>query len=340
MANSIAVVIPCYRVRSQILPLIERIGREVDWIIVVDDACPEGSGEYVRKHCSDPRVLVLANERNLGVGGTVLTGYRQALQLGATVAVKLDGDGQMDPTWIPYLVSPILEGQADYAKGNRFFNVEKLRSMPAVRLVGNAVLSFFSKFSSGYWNIFDPTNGYTAISGSTLALLPLKKISHGYFFESDMLFQLGMVRANVLDVPMDAFYADEKSNLSISRVIGPFIYRHTRNTFSRLVHNYFLRDFSLASVELVVGLVFLSFGGIFGVIHWVESIRTGIVATTGTVMLAALPIILGVQFLLSFLAFDIRSTPNVAIHRLLRKSRKPDQGDRRESEYIDHARTP
>lgn len=338
MGQSVAVVIPCYRVRQHILPLIDQIGPEVDWIVVVDDACPEESGRFVRENCLDHRVTVLNNEKNLGVGGTVLNGYTYALQLGADIIVKLDGDGQMDPRWIKYLIRPIIEDRADYAKGNRFFHVEGLHSMPKARLFGNAVLSFFSKISSGYWMVFDPTNGYTAISAPTLSLLPFEKISKRYFFESDMLFQLGLVRASIMDVPMEAVYADEKSNLVISRVIFQFLFKHLANTFKRLAHNYFLRDFSVASLQLLVGIIFILFGTVFGAYHWAESIRTGVVATTGTVMLAALPIILGVQLLLSFLAFDISSTPNIAIHRFLQSTRKPESHNRRESERIEHAK--
>lgn len=337
MGQSVAVVIPCYRVRSQILTLIKQIGAEVERIVVVDDACPEESGRYVRENCTDRRVSVLTNEKNLGVGGAMLRGYAHALEAGADIVVKLDGDGQMDPRWIKYLIRPIEDGRADYAKGNRFFKVDGLRSMPRVRLLGNAVLSFFSKISSGYWTIFDPTNGYTAISTATLALLPLNKISRGYFFESDMLFQLGTVRACVVDVPMDAVYADEKSSLRISRVLFQFLRKHVTNACKRIAYNYFLRDFSLASVELVAGIGLVFFGTIFGEYHWAESIRTGITATTGTVMLAALPVILGVQLLLSFLAFDIGSTPNMAIHRLLQGVRKPESANGEETERTEHA---
>ena len=340
MGQSIAVVIPCYRVRSQILPLIQQIGAEVDWVIVVDDACPEESGQYVRENCSDRRVTVLRNNKNLGVGGAVLNGYACALQLGADIVVKLDGDGQMDPRWIKYIVRPILDGRSDYAKGNRFFNVDGLHSMPRVRLLGNAVLSFVSKISSGYWTVFDPTNGYTAISASTLALLPLRKISRGYFFESDMLFQLGLVRACVVDVPMDAVYAGEESNLVISRVMYQFLRKHLTNTCKRIAYNYFLRDFSLASIELLAGTCFVLFGSIFGAYHWAESIRTNVTATTGTVMLAALPIILGVQLLLSFLAFDIGSTPNIAIHRFLQEAHKPESDNCQKLEYEELAKLP
>ena len=132
----------------------------------------------------------------------MVTGYRAALEDGAAIVVKLDGDGQADPGLIPSLVGPILAGQCDYIKGNRFFNPENLSNMPKVRLLGNAILSFLSKASTGYWSIMDPTNGLTAISVPVLRLLPLEKLPKGYFFETDILFRLNAVRAVVEDFPM------------------------------------------------------------------------------------------------------------------------------------------
>ena len=193
----IAVVIPCYRVKSRILDVVSGIGPECQAIYVVDDGCPEGSGDHVEAECRDPRVHVLRHERNQGVGAATLTGYQAALDGGAAVIVKLDGDGQMDPTWIPRLVRPIQDGEADYVKGNRFFDLGDLGAMPRARVLGNSLLSFASKLSSGYWNVFDPTNGFTAIHAAVARRLPLAKLSKGYFFESDLLFRLGILRAVV-----------------------------------------------------------------------------------------------------------------------------------------------
>lgn len=313
----LAVVIPAYRVREKILPLLARIGSEVAQIFVVDDACPEGSGAEVVSTCRDRRVVVLVHDQNQGVGGAVMTGYRRAIEAGADVVIKLDGDGQMDPALIPQFVAPIVEGRADYTKGNRFYNIEDLRAMPRVRLVGNAVLSFMTKLSSGYWNVFDPTNGFTAISCPVLAHLPFDKIARRYFFESDVLFRLGTLQAVVLDVPMTAIYEDEISNLRIRRVFFQFLRGHANNFFKRIFYSYFLRGFSTASIELIVGVVFLLFGTVFGMWQWIISVDSGRPAATGIVMLAALPIILGVQLLLSFLAFDIAASPNRPITSLL-----------------------
>jgi dolichol-phosphate mannosyltransferase len=312
---AIAVVIPCYKVSRQILEVIIGIGPEVSRIYVVDDACPDGSGSQVEKHCTDSRVRVIRHEHNLGVGGAVMTGYTQAIADRAEVIVKIDGDGQMDPGLIPHFIEPILAGEADYTKGNRFFDLERLRAMPHVRLAGNAVLSLMTKLSSGYWNLFDPTNGYTAIHADVAKHLPFAKISNRYFFETDMLFRLNVLRAVVVDIPMDARYENEISNLRISRVIGEFLIKHVRNFFKRIFYNYYLRDLSLASIELPVGLLMLCFGIGFGSYHWLDSARAGVMTPAGTVMLAAIPLLMGVQFILSFLGYDIAAVPNRPVHR-------------------------
>ena len=307
----VAVVIPSYRVTRHILDVIARIGDECHQVFVVDDACPDGSGEFVTQHCRDPRVRVIHNPVNLGVGGAVMAGYRAALDAGADVLVKIDGDGQMPPELLGRFIQPILEGQADYTKGNRFYDLAMVRSMPAIRLIGNAGLSFMSKASSGYWDLFDPTNGYTAIHARVAAHLPLDRISKRYFFESDLLFRLNTLRAVVVDIPMAARYNDEVSNLKISRILGDFLTGHLRNFGKRLFYNYFLRDMSAASLQLLLGMTLVLGGGVYGAVEWLS--QAGAPATAGTVMLAALPIILGLQLLLAFLMWDMQSVPRQAL---------------------------
>lgn len=313
----IAVVVPCHRVRGHILKVLEQIPAMVERIYVVDDACPEQSGKHVEAHCQDPRVLVLFNAANLGVGGAVMAGYAHAIADGMDVIVKMDGDDQMDPAALPQLIGPIVRGQADYTKGNRFYDLGQIGRMPRLRIFGNAVLSFMTKISSGYWDIFDPTNGYTAIHARVAAKLPLNKISRRYFFETDMLFRLNTLRAVVADVPMDARYGDETSNLRIYRILFDFFAKHARNVGKRIFYNYFLRDLSLASVELVFGTAFIGVGTLLGLWFWIESARTGITASAGSVMLVALQIIVGIQLILGFLAYDIASVPRRTLHPVL-----------------------
>jgi glycosyltransferase involved in cell wall biosynthesis len=305
----LVVVIPSYRVRDHISKVIEGIGPEVSTIFVIDDCCPDGSGKYIEQNCRDLRVRIVYNDKNLGVGGAVMVGYRHALQEGANVIVKIDGDGQMDPSLILDFVEPIFSGKADYTKGNRFYNPDSLSSMPLKRLCGNAALSFITKFSSGYWDIFDPTNGYTAISATVLEKLPLKKISERYFFETDILFRLNLLRAVVWDIPMNAKYNGEVSNLKISKILFEFLYKNLRNFIKRIFYNYYLRDISIASVELPIGLSLFVFGFIFGMIHWLQAISTGIATPVGTIMLSAISLIMGMQLILAFLSYDISSTP-------------------------------
>ncbi len=319
-SHKIAVVIPAYKVKQQILQVISEMPDYVWKIYLVDDACPEQSGLFAEKNLSDPRVTIIYNQENLGVGGAVMAGYQRGITEGADVIVKVDGDGQMDPALIANIVHPILSGQADYVKGNRFFNLEKITQMPSIRLLGNAVLSLMAKLSTGYWDLFDPTNGYTAISTSVAKQLPFDKISSRYFFETDILFRLNILRAVVVDMPMDARYADEVSNLKISKVIGEFFFKHCRNFVKRVFYNYYLRDMSLASIELPLGIFLIVIGGIFGLSRWYDSAIIGAVTPAGTVMLAALPILMGLQFVLAFLNYDISSVPKLSKYIVSPKS--------------------
>ena len=309
----IAVVIPCYRAKATILAVLGRIGSEVSAIYVVDDRCPDNSGRWAEEQTSDPRVTVIYNEANLGVGGATLTGMRQARADGNELLVKIDADGQMDPQMIGTFCAAVLSGNADFAKGNRFFEVEGLRSMPMTRLIGNAGLSLLSKFSTGYWHVFDPTNGFFCLHGIVFDFLPVDKIEKRYFFESDLLFRLNVLGATVVDIPMHGFYGEEASEMKPMQEVLPFFRGHVRNTAKRIFYNYFLRDFTIGSLELVFGIAAIAFGAIFGLWHWGGSEP----ATAGTVMLAGLPIITGTQLVIAFLNYDIRMVPHSALHKRL-----------------------
>ncbi len=320
--TGIAVVIPSYKVRRHVLGVIEAVGPEVEAIYCVDDACPDGSGDFIERNGTDLRVRVLRHSTNQGVGGAVMTGYRQAIDDGARVLVKIDGDGQMDPSLLPTFVAPILRGEADYTKGNRFWDLSEISQMPFLRRIGNLALSFMAKASTGYWDIFDPTNGYTAINADVARHLPYSSISKRYFFETDTLFRLNTMRAVVVDIPMDAKYGDEVSGLSVSKVLWEFSFKHMRNLCKRIAYNYYLRDLSIASLELLAATFLLGFGTAFGVWKWVESLSTGGFASTGTVMLSVLPMLVGVQCLLAFLGYDIANMPRRPLHPRLSNPRK------------------
>ncbi|MBN1846556.1 MAG: glycosyltransferase family 2 protein [Sedimentisphaerales bacterium] len=306
--QTIAVVIPCFRVAESIGRVIEHLPDWIDHIIIVDDCCPQQSGR-VAQQSSDPRVSVLFHPKNQGVGGAVKTGYRRALELDCQIVVKMDGDDQMDPAYLPALLEGLLAGRADYAKGNRFGDFGALRSMPKHRLIGNNLVSFMAKAFSGYWNVMDPANGYTAICRRVLAKLNLAKISSRYFFETDMLFHLNLVNAVVQDVPMAARYGDEVSSFKAREALLQFPPRLAYGIGKRILLRYFIYDFNMASVYLLLGVPMFLWGLIFGILQWVDSYRHGVPKTAGTVMLAALPLIIAFEMLLGAISIDIQNVP-------------------------------
>jgi dolichol-phosphate mannosyltransferase len=318
----VAAILPCYRSGAHVLEVIAAIGPEVDIIICVDDACPDKVGDHIQAHAVDPRVVVLRHAVNQGVGGAVCTGYAHALELGADILVKIDSDGQMDPSEISVLVDPIVRGDADYAKGNRFFNIEDLQGMPVLRLFGNAGLSFLTKLSSGYWSVFDPTNGYTAVHARMIERVPLDKVAKRYFFESDLLFRLGTLRARVADVPMAAIYGDEVSQMDVGKIVIPFFAYNVTNFLKRLFYTYLLRNFSVASLYFLFGVPLTLFGVLFGAQRWIDAVSDARPATSGQVMIAALPILIGVQMVLNFIAYDVENEPRTAVWPLLRAKRR------------------
>lgn len=318
MNKKVAVVIPSYKVKKSILSVISEIGEEVSKIYVVDDACPERSGEFVKANCKDKRVEVLFNPENSGVGGATITGLKKALEDKVDIVIKLDGDGQMNPKLIPTLIAPLLSGSADYVKGNRFFHLESLKEMPLVRLIGNAGLSFISKAASGYWNLMDPTNGYIAIDAAVLKFLPLEKINKRFFFESDLLFRLNTIRAVVREVPMDAVYKDETSNLNVFQSLVTFPLQYLRCFIKRIFYTYFLRGFGVCSLEIILGSTLFGFGFIYALYHWCLGMSRGVPSPTGTVMLAAIMMIFGFQLLLAAVLFDMQNIPEEPLVKILK----------------------
>ena len=305
---------PAFKSSDHILDVLSRVPDIVSKVIVIDDACPDGTGNLVVSKIKDKRVEVVFNDNNLGVGGAVIVGLKKALESQAEIIVKIDSDGQMYPEDIPRLIRPIVNTEADYSKGNRFNSLDDLQEMPKSRVFGNAVLSLMSKMSTGYWSITDPTNGFFAISRGALEQINLGKLRQRWFFESDILFRLSIIRAVVADVPIKARYSDEKSNLKISKVIFEFINRHTINFLKRIFYIYYLREWSVASFELPAALMLTLGGVIAGVNLWTQASTIGEAATVGQVMLAVLPIILGFQLLLSVLGLDVANEPKRPLH--------------------------
>jgi glycosyltransferase involved in cell wall biosynthesis len=299
------VVIPAYNVAARIGAVLKTIPAYVDAVTVVDDASRDGTADAARD-AGDARVQVLRHEVNQGVGAAMVTGFIDALAAGEGIVVKVDGDGQMDPAMLPRLLDPIVDGRCGYAKGNRFLFARELAAMPRHRLVGNFTLTFLTKLASGYWHVFDPQNGYLAIASSALRLLEFDRLSRRWFFENDMLINLNVFNVPVADVPIPARYGDERSSMSIGRVLVSFPFHLFRGYWSRFYRKYVLRDFSPIALFMLAGVPLLFFGVLFGGYTWFLSWRFNRFASTGTVMLSVLPFIVGFQLVLQALVLEMR----------------------------------
>ena len=311
--SSIWVVLPCYNVAEHIKGVMSSVPDYVSGIVAVNDASRDQTLILLEDLKADPRMHILDNPINLGVGGSTKRGFEYAFNHGAEIVVKIDGDGQMDPSLIADFVDPIICGRADYVKGNRFINTDQVISMPKMRLLGNLALSFLTKLSSGYWEIFDPNNGFVAISKKAFKLIPTGKIDNRYFFESDMLFRLHLARAVIQDVPIPTSYGSEVSGLSEVKSIFEFGYKHHRNFLKRILIEYYLRDFNLGSLQLPLGLGLSLFGGFYGVSNFIHFHALDLQTPTGTQVLVAMSLLSGLQLLLSFFAFDISNSPKKPI---------------------------
>jgi dolichol-phosphate mannosyltransferase len=310
MDSNIAVVIPAYQAEKHIRHVLEGIPDFVTGVVVVDDCSPDNTVEVVQECMQrDGRIRLVQHSQNQGVGGATLSGYRAAVEMGATVIAKMDSDNQMDPRYLLPLVNPILHGKADYTKGNRFLVGKEIEHMPVLRRAGNLGLSFLSKAASGYWNIFDPTNGYTALRAALFERLDLDKIDRRYFFETSLLIELGIRRAVVRDVSIPARYGDETSFLSEWKALVEFPPKLVGGMLRRILTLHFLHDFTSIAIFLLAGFFGVAFGLGWGIYHWVKSSQMGVPASTGTVMIAVLPLTIGLQLILQAIVLDIQNVP-------------------------------
>ncbi|MBD3942031.1 glycosyltransferase family 2 protein [Microbacterium sp. NEAU-LLC] len=304
----IAAVVPAFREERMIGRVIETMPEFVDDIVIVDDCSPDDTSGAAKK-IGDPRVTVIRHEVNQGVGGAIITGHRTALELGSDVNVIMAGDAQMDPDYLPNLLDKVTDEGYGFAKANRFYSPESFDGMPRHRVFGNIVLSFMTKLTSGYWNLFDPQNGYTAVRTEVVRRLPLDRIAKRYSFENDLLTHLNILQVPAVDVPIPAVYGDEVSSIKLRKVIPELINRLTVGFWSRIWYRYVLWSFSPIALLLFLGLFLFIFG--IGVSIWmIFQIAASVIATAATVMLAALPLMIGTQMLISALQLDIQATPS------------------------------
>lgn len=305
---TIAAVVPAYKEERMIGVVISTMPDYVDHIVIVDDCSPDDTSGVVTA-MADPRVTLIRHEENQGVGGAIITGHRAALELGSDVNVIMAGDAQMDPQHLPDLLDKVTDGGYGFAKANRFYSPESFHGMPGYRVFGNIVLSFVTKMASGYWNLFDPQNGYTAIRREVLERVPLDRVAKRYSFENDLLIHLNILQVPATDVPIPAVYGDEVSSIKLRRVIPELLHRLTVGFWTRIWYRYVLWSFSPIALLLFLGILLFVFG--LGVSIWlIFQIAASAIATAATVMFAALPLMLGTQLLISALQLDIAASPS------------------------------
>ena len=301
------VIIPTYKASDTIMKVVEDSLEFVTHVLVVEDGCPEKSAEAVCIRFSDnPRVSVIRRGENGGVGAAMKTGFDWALGQAFDVVVKVDADGQMDVSHIPSMVGLIRKGKADVVKGNRFDSVRDLENMPLVRIVGNTALSLMAKGSTGLWSINDSTNGFFAISAPALGAIQHKKLSDRFFFESDFLFRVSLANCVVSEIPMPAIYGFEKSNLRISRVMVTFPVLHFKNFLKRLIYSYFVREWSLGTVNLIGSTIMFMIALLIGADYLRMNQLAATQITAGQAFGISLTAILGFQLLLAFLSYDVQ----------------------------------
>ncbi len=304
----IAAVVPAYNEALMITEVIDSMPEYVDHIVIVDDCSSDNTAEVVSRS-NDPRVTLIQHETNQGVGGAIITAHKKAIELGADVNAVMAGDAQMDPQYLPDLLDKVTDGGFGFAKANRFYSPESFAGMPRYRIFGNIVLSFLTKAASGYWNLFDPQNGYTAIRTSVLKRVPLDHVAKRYSFENDLLIHLNILAVPAVDVPIPAVYGNEVSSIKLRKVVPELLSLLTSGGARRFWYRYVLWSFSPIALLGFMGLLFLIAGFCLGVWMLIQIGLTGS-ATAATVMLVALPLLMGSQMLISGLQLDIQSSPD------------------------------
>ena len=304
---SVGVVVPAYNEERQIGKVLETMPAFVDHIIVVDDHSADATIERCKEWQDrlGNRLTIIAQPKRGGVGAAITSGYKRSVELGLDVVAVMAGDGQMDPNDLTLIIEPVTSGKADYSKGNRLFTGEAWRKTPAVRYLGNAFLSMLTKIASGYWHVADSQSGYTAISRAALESLDLERVYPSYGYPNDLLVRLNINNFRVADVPVHPRYGiGERSSMNVFKVMPTVSLLLFRGFMRRLFLKYVIKDFHPLVFFYFFGITFLIAGIILGLLESVLKIFTGGIAIA-TIVLVALLLVTGLQFLLFAMWFDM-----------------------------------
>lgn len=305
----VAVVVPAFNEERLIVKTLTTMPQFVDRIFVIDDCSSDSTFERASEVArGDARVTVIHHEQNTGVGGAIMTGHSQVLADDSLdVSVVMAGDAQMDPDYLPQLLDPIVDDGVGFTKANRFYNRNSTAGMPRYRIFGNVVLSIMTKFASGYYHLFDPQNGYTAITRRTLSLLDFTEIDDNYSFENSLLIHLNVLRVRARDVPIPAVYGDEVSTMRMSRVIPMLLRTLTGGLVFRIWRKYVFPSFGPFAILFFLGVLATGLGLVAAIVITVLAFQ-GVTASPATVMIAIAPLLAGVHLLVSALIIDIQES--------------------------------
>jgi glycosyltransferase involved in cell wall biosynthesis len=304
--KSVVVIVPAYNEEKLISRVLTTLPSFIDHIVVVDDASRDATGGVV-KACQekDPRIIYIGHDKNQGVGGAIATGYRWARDHEIEISVVMAGDAQMDPTDLPKLLDPVVEGKVDYSKGNRLFTGRAWDVIPKTRYLGNAVLSFLTKIASGYWHVADSQSGYSVVALEVLKTIDLETIYRQYGMPNDFLVKLNVYHFRVGDVSIHPVYGiGERSGIRIYKVVFTLSLLLFRLFLWRLKEKYIIRDFHPLVLFYLLGFVLTPLGALFGAYLLIYRIFVGPVAATSA-LFASFFTISGLQSLFFAMWFDM-----------------------------------
>ena len=331
----IGVVVPAYNEEGFVGEVIDSTPEYVDRIYVIDDRSTDGTWGEIQRHAAkhnegatseverEPltadggnhyhqRVVPIKHETNRGVGGTIKTGYKRALADDIDAVAIMAGDGQMDPDLLDKMLDPVVEGKADYAKGNRLRNQDHRSGMSSFRFLGNSMLTFLTKIASGYWRMMDPQNGYTVISKNALERINIDDLYEDYGFANHLLVQLNIRDIRVADVPMPAVYRDEQSWINYSTFMPKMSKLLLFSFFDRLKRKYMIRNFHPLVFFYLFGILSASLGLLGGTYTaWAWAFTTLPVFPRGT--LSIILFMMGSMFLLFGMLFDLQTNEDLEV---------------------------
>ncbi|MXR40374.1 glycosyltransferase [Halobaculum sp. WSA2] len=359
--HTVGVVIPAYNEEPFVRETILTVPAFVDRIYVVDDSStddtwaeirrakaldrrrsdrgePAGERSRIRRNGEDgparedperpraddsfdDRIVAIQHEENRGVGGAIKTGYLRARDDEVAATAVMGGDGQMDPDVLETLFDPIVDGEADYVKGNRFAGRRDRGDMPRLRFVGNAVLGALTKIASGYWSTGDPQSGYTAISRRALHEADIENMYEFYGYCNDLLVKLNVARLRVVDLPNPIIYGDEESHIRYRTYVPRVSWMLFRNFLWRLRTNYLAYDFHPLVLAYGVGAGSIAVGalGTLSALGGLGGAATSVRLLGGLV--SSLAFVVGACAFIGAMAMDMRDNDHLDEVIL------PDRGD-------------